>query len=245
MYLIYSINIILFLVLSIIGISYSIKNKTRFVELTNFQVDRKTIVGFSIMGLVGAVIMFLIFLTNKQLGFIEVESANDWISSIKQIPTDFISAFGEELFFRIFIFIALIYLSGNNLIALVISSVIFCLLHNPMNLISVSSYFIAGLMYGLAFLKFKSIWAATGLHLAWNYFQGAIFGFPVSNGFSNGYFTLEIEDNWIWNGGSIGPEGSIFGVLCRILIIIIIFLLANKYGIKESMNFLDIKKKEW
>jgi membrane protease YdiL (CAAX protease family) len=244
MYLIYSINIILVFVLSIIGISYSIKNKTRFVELTNFQVDRKTIVGFSIMGLVGAVIMFLIFLTNKQLGFIEVESANDWVSSIKQIPTDFISVFGEELFFRIFIFIALIYLFGNKLIALVISSVIFCLLHNPTDFISVSSYFIAGLMYGLAFLKFKSIWAATGLHLAWNYFQGAIFGFPVSNGFSDGYFTLKIEDNWIWNGGSVGPEGSVLGVLCRILIIIIIFLLAIKYEIKESMNFLDIKKKE-
>ncbi len=45
--------------------------------------------------------------------------------------------------------------------------------------------------------------------------------------------------------GDIGPEGSVFGVLCRILIIIIIFLLANKYEIKKSIKFLDIKKKEW
>ena len=114
-----------------------------------------------------------------------------------------------------------------------------------MDLISVFSYFLAGLMYGLAFLKFKSIWAATGLHFTWNYFQGAIFSFPVSRGIANGYFNLNINDNWIWNGGDIGPEGSVFGVLCRILIIIIIFLLANKYEIKKSIKFLDIKKKEW
>lgn len=240
-----SINLLLFLVLSVIGIFYSIKQRTRLVELSNFQIDRETLLGFLIMGLAGAAIMFLIFLTNKQLGFVQIESTNYWIPSIKQIPKDFISAFGQEVFFRVFVFIAIIYLSGNKLIALGLSSVIFCLVHSPMNLISFSSYFIAGLMYGLTFLKFKSIWAATGLHFTWNYFQGAIFGFPVSKGISNGYFNLNIEDNWIWNGGDIGPEGSVFGVICRILIIIIIFLLANKYGIKKSIKFLDIKKKEW
>ena len=239
------INVLLLLVLTIIGISYSIKHRTRLVELTNLQIDTKTMLGFFIMGFVGAVIMLIIFLTNKQLGLIQIESTNDWISSVKQIPKEFIRAFGEEIFFRIFVFIALIYLSGNKLIALGVSSVIFCFLHAPMDLISVSSYFIAGLMYGLAFLKFKSIWAAIGLHFTWNYFQGAIFGFPVSKGFLNGYFNLKIEDSWIWNGGDIGPEGSVFGVLCRILIILIIFLFANKYGIKVSMKFLDIKKKVW
>jgi membrane protease YdiL (CAAX protease family) len=239
------INILIFFALSLVGIFYSIKHRTRFVALTNFQLNRKTMLGFYIMGLVGALIMLLIFLTNQQLGFIQVESTSDWILSVKQIPKIFISAFVQELIFRILIFIALIYLTGNKLNVLILSSVIFCLVHAPSGLIGTLSYFLAGLMYGLTFLKFKSIWAATGLHFTWNYFQGAIFGFPVSNGFSNGFFNLKIENNWIWNGGEIGPEGSALGVLCRILIIIIIFLLANECGIKKSEKFLDIKKIEW
>lgn len=239
------IGILLFLLFSLIGIVYSLKQRKRLVELTNFQINKETSLGFFIMGLVGAVVMFLIFILNIKLGFIQIELTNDLVSSIKQIPNDFISAFGQEVFFRIFVLIAIIYVTGNRLIALGVSSIIFCLVHPPMDLITVTSYFIAGLMYGLAFIKFKSIWAATGLHFSWNYFQGAIFGFPVSNEFSNGYFDLNIQDNWIWNGGDIGPEGSVFGVICRILIVLIIFLLANKFGVKKSSEFLNIQKNEW
>ncbi|MBZ9629750.1 CPBP family intramembrane metalloprotease [Salegentibacter sp. LM13S] len=239
------INVLFFIAFTIIGIIYSIKHRTRFVELTNFQINKKTLLGFSIMGIVGAAIMFLIFLTNNYLGFIQIESTNEWFSSVKQIPKDFISAFVQEFLFRVAVFIALIYLTGNKLITLILSSIVFCFVHAPTDLISVISYFTAGIMYGLTFLKFKSIWAATGLHFTWNYFQGAIFGFPVSKGISTGLFNLEIDDNWIWNGGEIGPEGSVFGVLCRIMIIIIIFLLSKKYEIKQSVNFLDIKKREW
>ncbi|MBL4561760.1 MAG: CPBP family intramembrane metalloprotease [Labilibaculum sp.] len=181
--------------------------------------------GFFAMGFVGAAIMLGIFTANLQLGFVQIEGTNDWMQALKQIPMVFISAFGEELFLRVFVFIPLMYLAGNKRIALVGSSVVFCFLHMPMDIISVLSYFLAGLMYGFAFLKFKSIWAAVGLQVAWNYFQGAVFGFPVSSGVSNGYFILGIEDSWIWNGGGIGPEGSVFGVLCRVLIIGIIFFI--------------------
>jgi len=175
-----SINIVIFLVLLMIGVIYSINERTRIVGLTNFQIDKETLSVFFIMGIVGAGIMFLVFLTNKEFGFIQIESTNDYISTVKQIPENFISAFNEEILFRVFVFLALFHLSGNKLIALVVSSLIFCLLHAPEDLIGILSYFIAGLMYGLAFLKLKSIWAAVGLHFTWNYFQGAIFGFPVS-----------------------------------------------------------------
>lgn len=238
-------NVLFFFVLSIIGIAYSIKHRTRFVEWTNFQTDKKTMLGFFVMGVVGATIMFIIFFTNKQLEFIQIQSTSPWVVAIKQIPENFLSAFGQELFFRILIFVALIYLLGNKTLTLILSSVVFCLVHAPTDLISVVSYFLAGLMYGLAFLKFKSIWAAIGLHFTWNYFQGAIFGFPVSRGFSNGYFNIRIDDNWIWNGGEIGPEGSVFGVFCRILVIIIILSLSNKFTIQTCDKFLDIKRRKW
>ena len=189
--------------------------------------------------------MFLIFLTNKQLGFIQIQSTNDWVLSISQVPENFLSAFGQEFFFRIVVFIALIYLIGSKTITLILSSLVFCLVHAPTDYISFLSYFLAGLMYGLAFLKFRSIWAAIGLHFTWNYFQGAIFGFPVSRGFSNGYFNIKIDDNWIWNGGEIGPEGSLLGVLCRIFVIIIILSLSTKFEVQESGKFLDIKRRKW
>jgi membrane protease YdiL (CAAX protease family) len=245
MIIIGSINVLFLLALSIFGIYYSIKHRRRFVALTNFQINRKTILVFLLMGLVGAVIMFFIFLMNKHLGLIKIESTKDWISSLKQIPENLISSFVQEVIFRILVFITLIYLTGNKFISLLISSIVFCLAHAPMDAISVLSYFLAGLMYGLTFLKFKSIWPAVGLHFTWNYFQGAIFGFPVSRGFSNGYFDIKVEDNWIWNGGEIGPEGSALGVLCRIIVIIIILSLAKKFQIQESGKFLNIEKIKW
>lgn len=239
------INLLFFFALTIVGISYSIKYRTKFVEWTNFQTNKKTMLGFVIMGFVGAVIMSLIFLTNKQLGFIQIQSTNDWVLSINQVPENFLSAFVQEFFFRIVVFIALLYLLGNKTLTLILSSIVFCLVHAPADIMSVISYFLAGLMYGLAFLKFKSIWAAIGLHFTWNYFQGAIFGFPVSRGFSEGYFNIKIDDHCIWNGGAIGPEGSVFGVLCRIFVIIIIFFLSTKFGIEKSGKFLDIKRRKW
>jgi len=170
--------------------------------------------------------MSIIFFINKNLGLIEIVSKKDLTFCLKNIPNDFFTAFGEEMLIRVLVFIGILYTTNSKFVALIGSSMIFCFLHNPESWISVFSYFLAGLMYGLAFLWLKTIWAPIGLHFAWNYFQGTMFGFPVSNQLSDGCFSIKIVNNTIWNGYELGSEGCILALIFRILIIVSTFLIS-------------------
>jgi len=219
------INIIAFLILATIGLVFTIKKRKDFINIVQLQIDKKTIIGFLTMLFVSGFIMFFIFLINLKLGLLEIISRDNVFLLIKNIPIEFINAMGEEFLFRILVFLGLLFLIDNKIIALALSSIMFCFMHTPESMISIVSYMFAGLMYGIAFLTLRTIWAPIGLHFGWNYFQGIVFGFPVSNQISDGYLLLEIVDSAMWNGGNIGPEGSIVGIFGRIVIIITILII--------------------
>ena len=122
--------------------------------------------------------------------------------------------------------------------ALGISSLLFSLLHNSESGLSIISFFVAGIMYGMAFLRFENIWAPVGLHFGWNYFQGTIFGFPINGNVGESYFVLEITRSNILNGGDAGPEISILGLILRFFILaFILFFNRNR---NKNPDFLNI-----
>lgn len=101
---------------------------------------------------------------------------------------------------------------SNVWIALLISSSLFAVLHltNPsISIISTLNIFLAGLVLGLLYLRFESVWPAISFHAAWNFFQGSFYGFEVS-----GYDVYSLIDSaetgpdW-FTGGSFGFEGSV------------------------------------
>ena len=101
---------------------------------------------------------------------------------------------------------------ANVWVALLISSSLFAMLHltNPnISILSTVNIFLAGLVMGLIFLYYKSIWPAISFHATWNFFQGSFFGFEVS-GFD--VYSLidskEVGPDWI-TGGPFGFEGSV------------------------------------
>jgi membrane protease YdiL (CAAX protease family) len=130
-------------------------------------------------------------------------------------------AFSEELFLRGYILNNLMK-STHRMVALLISSVFFSLLHilNPdFSWFSFLNILLAGIFLGLPYIYTKSLWLPIALHFSWNFFQGTIFGFNVSGQVTYSLFTQSrVTDNF-WNGGKFGFEGSALSVIFQLVAI--------------------------
>lgn len=105
---------------------------------------------------------------------------------------------------------------GAVLLAWALSSVFFGYLHaaNPnATLLSTVNIALAGLMLGFGYVLTGELAIPIGLHVTWNFFQGAVFGFPVSGLRVGGATFLSIDQRGpdLWTGGPFGPEGGLLG----------------------------------
>ena len=111
---------------------------------------------------------------------------------------------------------------GAILLAWFLSSVFFAVLHadNPnATPISTLNIVLAGLMLGYGYVLSGELAIPIGLHITWNLFQGAVYGFPVSGFGSFGPTLLATEQGGpeLWTGGSFGPEGGLLAPAVMLL----------------------------
>jgi len=108
------------------------------------------------------------------------------------------------------------------LFGVVLTSVLFGYTHtnNPSaNYLSFINTILAGLWFGTAFLKTRTLWFAIGLHLAWNWVLGAVLGISVSG--INAITPAPLlqptyTGSIILTGGDYGIEG---GIACTIALL--------------------------
>ncbi|MEW6730416.1 MAG: type II CAAX endopeptidase family protein [Acidobacteriota bacterium] len=144
----------------------------------------------------------------------------------------FISAAVEELLFRGFPMQAL----AKNLhpgLAALLMSVPFGLVHidNPNHtLFATINTILAGLWLAMAYFKTRSLWFATGLHTAWNFSLGALYGLPVSGytqlAKTSLFSSVDHGPNWL-TGSSYGPEAGASATL--VLLIALLWLWKTKW----------------
>lgn len=95
---------------------------------------------------------------------------------------------------------------------LMISSAVFGALHlaNPhASWVAVAGILLAGLFLGYAYLRTGQLWLSIGLHIGWNFFEGVVFGFPVSGLTTYHLARISVSGPTAWTGGAFGPEAGL------------------------------------
>jgi membrane protease YdiL (CAAX protease family) len=171
---------------------------------------------------VGAGLLTLSTVLLWLFGFYKVDAVND-ISELfaaRHLPLSLGAGFFEELVFRAILF-RIVEEKLGSWIALAISSLFFGVAHigNPnATLFSTIAIAIeAGILLGAAYMLTRRLWFAVGIHIAWNYVQGAVFGIAVSGGEVKGLMSSHLEGNELFSGGAFGVEASLITlVICTL-----------------------------
>jgi len=126
----------------------------------------------------------------------------------------FAIAVGEEMIFRGVIF-RWIDERWNTTIALIVSSLLFGLMHLSNSAVTIwialALTIEAGLLFGAAYKYSGSLWFPIGIHWAWNFVHANIFGFSAYK--RNTIFHPIIKGTDFITGGSFGIEASIITVI--------------------------------
>ena len=122
--------------------------------------------------------------------------------------------------------------SGLNLFwGVVISSAVFGLLHlgNPnATWVSAAGIFFAGVYLAYGYIRTRQLWLPIGLHIGWNFFEGVVFGFPVSGLDIYALTRITVHGPELWTGGAFGPEAGLIVLPSLIVGAILIYLYTLK-----------------
>lgn len=203
-------------------------DKEKFVDI-GFHLKNR-INDFSTGLLIGFIIMLLGFGFLELIDEIQFQGIEfDLKEIIFSISLFLLVSLAEEIFFRGYILRNLMN-SYNKYLALLISSVLFSLIHgfNPnIDIIGFTNIFLSGILLGITYIHTKNLWFPIALHFSWNFFQ-TVLGFNVSG--KNTYSVIEFSrnENTSLNGGSFGFEGSLLSILAITIVLIVIFIYYNR-----------------
>jgi membrane protease YdiL (CAAX protease family) len=221
-------QLILILVVSIICQLLRRKPISDLTGKFNFDWIKQLFIGL----LIGAGLMVLPVLLLTIFGYIhwqfDVFSFSPIASGIRLF---LFAAIAEELLFRGFMFQRLIQAFGKWPAQLLVAG-LFLLTHlnNPgmtgtVKTLASLNIFIASVMFGIAYLRTRSLAMPFGLHFMANFMQGTVLGFGVSGDSGHGLLKPVFDNAPVWlSGGDFGIEASVLGLSFVILISIFLYL---------------------
>jgi membrane protease YdiL (CAAX protease family) len=121
-----------------------------------------------------------------------------------------------------------VFIEGTRVwIAILIFSLVFSLghiLNEELSWIGGLNLFLQGILFSLAYLKTRSLWVPIGIHVAWNWAQGPLWGMNVSGTTIDNSFLVSVPKGPVLlSGGDFGAEGSLVALLVSIGLVLYIW----------------------
>ena len=218
----------------------------RSITSLGLKLDRQVLADVVVGFFIPFLVMGLIFLAEWSLGWLTLDGFA-WqtdviltviLSTILYLGILLIVAWNEELLFRGY---RLQNFSDglNTTWGVLLSSVWFGIAHlaNPNTDAKFSvaiGIFLAGVFLAYGYLSTNQLWLPIGLHLGWNFFEGVVFGFPVSGLDIYRLIRITVDGPVLWTGGAFGPEAGLV-VLPGLLLGVTLIFVYSKY-LRKSIN---------
>ena len=214
---------------------------TRFINRKPFvavglAVNKYTMREFGIGCLVGWLMLTGVFGIEYLWGYVKVSTGEfPFVESLQMFGISIVffavAALAEELLFRGYLFQTLV--RGIRLIpASVLVGICFGFAHyrNPnSNAWGILNTILIAILFSFAYWRTRSLWLPFGIHLAWNFSQTTLYGYPTSGLHFSQYELTRLTQfgpEWL-TGGAYGPEGGAIATLMIFLCGTYIYFSAN------------------
>lgn len=226
-----------------LGLSFFLLKKldNRSTDYLGLKTDRAGFIELAWGLLIGFVMLTIAVLIPYAMGYVTLQFAAEppsyFFSGLAfNLLLFIVVGFNEEILFRGYIFQA----TGEGLgfiSATLLYSLLFGAAHlgNPnVSVFGIINIVLAGVLLSLAYIKTRALWMPIGIHIAWNFTQGYIWGLPVSGTtvIQPMIIAQEIGPDEI-TGGSFGPEG---GIMCSIVCIGACLLIWKYFSPSDAMK---------
>jgi membrane protease YdiL (CAAX protease family) len=193
-------------------------DRRSFVSL-GFNIDRSTVLDLAFGFILPGILFGLIYAAEAGAGWLAFEGTALETDTPLTILGGLLIGLGvfvlvgwqEELLSRGYHLQNLV--DGLNLpLGVLLSSSVFALLHlgNPgANWASTLGILAAGFFLAYGWIRTGRLWLSIGLHIGWNFFEGTVFGFPVSGTGGFNFIHQTVQGPELVTGGIFGPEAGI------------------------------------
>ena len=187
-----------------------------------------------VIGLLIGLGMFTLVFTSLRLLGVYTLAPGDWTDWGRDLRETLATGLVEELLVRLVLFRLLMRAFGMWP-ALIGSALLFGGAHlmnaNATWVAALAIAIEAGLMLAAFYLLTERIWMSVGVHAAWNFTQGAIFGARVSGQTGTGslFVSAPVPGSSVaLSGGAFGPEASLPAVVIGLAIFLIVLRAARR-----------------